>query len=1175
MLQATPCPASDLLKQFLLGQLPLVQAEVVEQHLLRCGPCVAQAPLLDAKDDVIRAMRAATAPTEFDGESIGGLRDWAAKLQSPLPLDDGEAPVTAPLDVCRDRSTDCQAIDQSTLPYRQQERVSAPGQVVAGYEIISELGRGGMGVVYKARHVGLNRLVALKMILGSSHAGDEVQHRFRAEAEAVARLKHPNIVQIYDIGESAGLPYFSLELVEGGALSAQVANATWQAKKAAPLVATLARAMHVAHGAGIIHRDLKPGNVLLTCDGIPKITDFGLAKRLEDEGRTVSGAVLGTPSYMAPEQAAGETKRIGPACDVYALAAILYHLLTGRPPFVGATTWDTLDQVRNQEPVSPRSLEAKLPRDLETICLKGLQKNPQQRYSSALELAEDLERFAKGESIRARPISTPERLLKWARRQPKDAALTVIGVLTLLLLFAGGWWYQAARARNAEDKNRRWQIVEQLVRECERAREQAVTEDDWQRARDQATQALAMSRDDAALQYLHAQAEAVYKDASRRLEAGSAGRTAREKLAQFRRLRDQALFHETMVSGPSSIQEVRSHAQAALALFPQADLQEPFIADERKEITDSRAELLLVLSEATAHVVEGKNEDPRTCARAALQLLEQAEKLGGPTRSTLLRRARYLEQAGNTEESSQIRHKAEQLQPVEHRDLFFLGLDAYRSRNLQAAKAYFSDALRKRANHYWTQHFLALCQLTLKEWSQAEAGLTACLSMQPEFIWLHQALGQVHTELHAYSAALADFARAEQLLSKTPDPTAEYSLLNNRGVLWLRHAEHEALATEVGAALAHTPLNPWNIASSLRPLCYLQAVADFSEATRRNPQQYQAYVNLAQAYRGLRRFDDSMAAMDQAVARQADVAALFRTRSQIHQQRGDWTRATADLSQAIALADPARDHPQDVAQDFAQRGRLRQQHFQDFAGAVADLERSLELHPAYLAGHYLRAGALLKLQRFKEASEALDQYLREERGVISPEVYRLRGRIRAFLRDLPGAVADFSRVLDIGPDVDAFVSRGWLFHISEAPRLALDDFEKALQADGRNAEAYAGRGLAFAKLGQFSKAIADARKAEQLGRTDVRVLYEVARVYAQVAGQLDRDLARQSRLDREQPSRYQDQAVALLRRALELEKPELRRAFWQRTVMDDKDLLPIRRNTGFIALAMEFGRATK
>jgi WD40 repeat protein/tetratricopeptide (TPR) repeat protein/tRNA A-37 threonylcarbamoyl transferase component Bud32 len=304
------------------------------------------------------------------------------------------------------------------------------------YEILGELGRGGMGVVYKARQTALKRLAALKMILSGDYASPEALARFRREAEAIARLCHPHIVQVYEVGEYDGRPFFSLEYVDGGTLATKLRESLPGPKEAAALVEKLARAMHAVHQCSVVHRDLKPANVLLTADGTPKITDFGLAKKLdEDAGQTHSGAVMGTPSYMAPEQASGGTARATPLADVYALGAILYECLTGRPPFRAATVAQTLRQVIEEEPVPPRGLNAAVPRDLETVCLKCLCKEPAKRYATAEALADDLRRWLHGEAIQARPVGRFEKLGRWCRRHPAPATAAGIILATVVTAF--------------------------------------------------------------------------------------------------------------------------------------------------------------------------------------------------------------------------------------------------------------------------------------------------------------------------------------------------------------------------------------------------------------------------------------------------------------------------------------------------------------------------------------------------------------------------------------------------------------------------------------------------------------------------------------------------------------------------------------------------------------------
>jgi serine/threonine protein kinase/tetratricopeptide (TPR) repeat protein len=374
---------------------------------------------------------------------------------------------------------------RAETPHQKTESVPPPVPqipTVPGYEILRELGRGGMGVVYLARHQGLQRLVALKMILGGGHASPEDLARFRSEVQAVARVQHPHIVQIYEVGECQGLPYCALEYVPGSSLDQRIKGQPQNPTDAAQIVALLADAMQTAHEAGIVHRDLKPANILLALnrapqaraeslsmragdeaacsddngaaqtfedgsaraggarlnDYMPKITDFGLAKRLDMEGQTKTGDLLGTPSYMAPEQASGgRMGAVGPAADVYALGAILYELLTGRPPFQGLSPIETVLQVMMAEVVPPRQLQPSVPKDLETICLKCLQKESGKRYGSAAALAEDLRRFTAGQPILARPIGMVGRTWRWCRRNPMVAGLTAAVFLLLVTAVVG------------------------------------------------------------------------------------------------------------------------------------------------------------------------------------------------------------------------------------------------------------------------------------------------------------------------------------------------------------------------------------------------------------------------------------------------------------------------------------------------------------------------------------------------------------------------------------------------------------------------------------------------------------------------------------------------------------------------------------------------------------------
>jgi serine/threonine-protein kinase len=366
------------------------------------------------------------------------------------------------------------------IPKRQEG--SALPQI-PGYAVEAVLGRGGAGIVFRARHLKLNRLVELKMLLSGAYAEPRELARFLREAEAVAGLRHPNIVQVHDMGEHDARPYFTMEYVEGGSLAQKLAGTPLPARPAAQLVATLAGAVHVAHKAGIVHRDLKPGNVLLTADGAAKISDFGLARRMEgDTALTQSGVPVGTPSYMAPEQVRGQTRAIGPAVDVYALGAILYESLTGRPPFKGETPAETFLQVLQQEPVPPTQLNAKIPRDLETVCLKCLQKEPARRYADAAALADDLQRFLDGRPVLARPVGLTERAVKWVRSRPAAALLAMV-LLAVSAAAAGTavWLRQQEADRRAEKEQRQGQAREALETSLRRAGD-LMREEQWKEA---------------------------------------------------------------------------------------------------------------------------------------------------------------------------------------------------------------------------------------------------------------------------------------------------------------------------------------------------------------------------------------------------------------------------------------------------------------------------------------------------------------------------------------------------------------------------------------------------------------------------------------------------------------------------------------------------------------------
>ena len=405
-------------------------------------------------------------------------------------------------DVCRDRPDLLHEVrsclrqlatvrdEVDALFPEEQEGESAPSissarPEIPGYSVGEVIGRGGMGVVYKARHLKLNRTVAVKVMLNGAFAGPPELARFQHEAEALAALEHPNIVQVHDVGEFGGLPYFTMEFVGGGNLAQKLEGIPLSAREAVLHMIALADAVEAAHRGGIVHRDLKPSNVLLTAGGTPKITDFGLARRLEaGPALSMTAMRIGTPGYMAPEQVAGHSRVSGVATDIYSLGAIFYEMLTGRPPFRAETATETDRQVLAEEPAPPSRLNAKVPRDLETICLKCLRKEPRRRYSSSAELKEEIERFSRGEPIKARPVCSAERAGKWMRRHP-TRTLAMLGSLAIAIAtLVGGWWTISERSS-----------VTHRIEENLRVATQALRRSDWGEARSALERARGSLRD--------------------------------------------------------------------------------------------------------------------------------------------------------------------------------------------------------------------------------------------------------------------------------------------------------------------------------------------------------------------------------------------------------------------------------------------------------------------------------------------------------------------------------------------------------------------------------------------------------------------------------------------------------------------------------------------------------
>ncbi|MBL8798373.1 MAG: protein kinase, partial [Planctomycetia bacterium] len=1012
------------------------------------------------------------------------------------------------------------------------------------------------------RQIGLDRLVALKMIRDDDASGAEEYARFRAEALTVARLQHPNIVQIYAVGEHAGRPFFALELVAGGRLDEFTRGVPQGEAATARFIATLARAIQAAHEHGIVHRDLKPGNILLhaptgvmgTLDDVtPRIADFGLAKQLAvDSGQTGSGAILGTPSYMAPEQAHGQARTVGPAADVYALGAVCYELLTGRPPFRGSTVLETLDQVRSQEPLPPSRLRPRLARDLETICLKCLHKDARQRYASATALADDLQRFLRGQPIRARPASALETVWKWCKRHPRSAAagLTGLAVCAVLVLFHIVRLESALRSQERQTAVAAGELLLQKA-------EAAVNAGRWADA-ESLLSAEAPTGLEAPL--LRFPAEPRLHELRERAAAlrGQAGQrlTDQKRLHEIRRLRDEALV-ATLTSSPQAGDDPRRELEAlaarGLRLFG-LELEENrglsldsahYSAAEKDEIRESCCQLLLHL--ATRLAAGARRPD----TERALCLLDRAARLY-PSASFYPRcQARWLKQLGRPAPSV----TTAPAEPQHFFEFFLRGQEHYQDHWLPEAMRDFESALALRGNDFGAQFALAQCYLKarvgLKEVDRghylgmAIARLSNCLEQQPDQPWPRLLRGYAHGERREFQAAEADFALVEKSLQQRPNDTIRYGLLVNRGLARLLNQQHDG------------------------------AIADLREALALRPQELPAYVNLAQARYERQEWDAALALLDRAatLTPPESAAGIHRHRARLHQARGDTDAALHDLDRAARL-DPDGPRAPRVLEDRCQQARLLLAQQPEKAAAVLDCV--LEISPDQPQAHRLRAEALLRLERFDGAIASLDRYFARDielRRPVAP-AYAARALAHSKVGRLPEAIEDYSRALELTPDDGATrLRRAWAYVVLEAATLAQRDFEAVLREQPRHADALLGRAYCRVKVGEHRAAVRDVEEALKLEPSpEARFHYNAARVYAVAVPRAELEERAGAAGARELRLRYQDRAAALLREALATVPRDQQPTFWWHTVHPDPALSSIRRTAAYVQLADRYPR---
>jgi serine/threonine protein kinase/Tfp pilus assembly protein PilF len=1017
---------------------------------------------------------------------------------------------------------------------------------VPGYDIVERLGEGGMGVVYKARQLGLNRLVALKMIRGGAAARLDQVARFRIEAEAVARLRHPHIIQIFEIGEVDNLPFVSLELLEGGSLADRIEDTPQPGRKTAELLTTLAFAIEAAHKCGIIHRDLKPTNVLYSQDGTPKITDFGLAKRLEsDDEQTATGQIMGSPSYMAPEQARGHSRDIGPLADIYALGAMLYEMLTGRPPFKGETPMETIRQVVDDDPVPPARLVPKVARDLETICLKCLNKEPHKRYDSAQALADDLERYLRDEPIKARPTPFWERGAKWARRRPLAATAATLVPLVVLGSFAGALQYQRFQADHRQRQSERETESYRDLLAAQKSMEQH--ELSTARATLSGVRGRLAGETSEKLKRLNSDAGLLLEEIERRLAEQTARDANDARYAEFLGGWYKALFHDTQFTGlnlSGNQDATRRAALAALSVFAAPGASESWTlgtlpaslaANQRDQVKEGCYELLLVLADAADRPDE------------SLRLMERAAQLRPPTMAYHLRRAAYLIKAGNAAAAEKEQRAAATVPPTTALDHFLLGQVQYKRGNPVTANRHFEKALQLDAGHFWARCLSSISYLRLQEPTVARVSLTFCIQRQPEYTWLYVWRGFASYQLAAiageqlknrppdvaktlqddarynFQASLADYEHALGLLDQKPDNELRWVLLVNRGALYVQRED-------------------WDKAS-----------ADFEAATRLNDRRPEAFVGLARVFMRQRKPDAAVEQFSRAIALEPSSAPLYRGRAEVHLARSELTpaertRALLDLDQAIGHE--AKDDPI-LALDHTRRGVLLHQDHHE-AEALAACDAALKVNPVYQDAHRLRIQVLLDLKRYDEVIHSCDALL--ARNKTSAALYELRGLARVGRKDFTGAIEDDTQAIALEPGrALLLVRRGNLHLVSDAPKLAVHDFDEAIRLDKTDGEAYSGRGAARVRLGQHREAVEDAEKALDLGKPTAHVLYSAARIYARAGAVASAEVRKKGQDSVSVVARYQDRGTTLLRDAIRKLPAAERAAFWRDVVQFDPD----------------------
>jgi serine/threonine-protein kinase len=813
---------------------------------------------------------------------------------------------------------------------------------VPDHQVEAVLGRGGMGVVFKARHLKLNRPVALKMLLAGAYAEPEQLARFRREAEAVAALRHPNIVQIHDAGEVAGRPYFTMECVEGGTLSHSLAGRPQPPQRAAGLVATLASAVQFAHKSGFIHRDLKPANVLLTADGVPKITDFGLARPIASGPQvTRSGDFLGTPSYMAPEQARGRASAVGPAADIYALGAVLHEVLTGRPPFEGETAAETIHKVIGEEPAPPSRLNPNVSRDLDNICLKCLQKSPSRRYASAQDLADDLHRFLDGKPVLARPVGLLERARKWARRRPA-AALLVMVLLVVGAVAAGTalWLREQEANRRAAKAQRQGQAREALKTAFGRA-DDLRREERWK-------EALVVLADSSP----HL-AEADSLDLEEKL---------RKAISDFRIAKDLESARESYPLLHDGTIDFAQRAKEFLKAFEHAE----FSLDDDAETVAAHIRGSAIRDQLVAAL------DDRAVVASMLgdkPLVERFLTIARLADSESPWRYRFRD-SSNWQKSERLQELAATAftsspPPTEHQ-LALLGLLLKSQGDWGQSAHLLGEACRRQPRNFWVHREMGFVLTLLSRHQEAAGYFRVALSLRPDNAAAHEGLAFCLAYVGQSDEAIGEYRRAVECAPNNARTRVSLVEAMAKAGYW-KEAEAECnRALEVDPGNYHPLLN---LANALhRPGRTEEALVQARKAVKVAPDAAEAQVTLGAFCVKLARHEEAATAYRRVTELKSHDWSVELQLGRELAAAGRWEEAMAVLQPSAAREPNTPWFPFEMGKIYRSQGKPE--------AAVEAFRKAATLSPGFALPLEELVAVLLHLGRFAEARTAVESLLK-------------------------------------------------------------------------------------------------------------------------------------------------------------------------------------------------------